>query len=161
FGLAGGGVRRARALLLSCAVRSATPGGPARPLVRPRSLVLPPPPPPPPPLHGRARPAPPPRPVAARPRPRRELEWGRARVPASGALSESRTPSKRKGEGAGAGGRRIGAAARPSRAGIATPRSSSQGAPVPTLLARRPEPGEAQPVASCERPLSPPAPLPR
>lgn len=85
FGLAGGGARRARALLLSCAVRSAAPGGPARPLVRPRSLVLP--PPPPPPLHGRARPAPPPRPLAARPRPRRALEWGRARVPASRALS--------------------------------------------------------------------------
>nr|XP_044630846.1 translation initiation factor IF-2-like [Equus asinus] len=57
FGLAGGGARRARALLLSCAVRSAAPGGPARPLVRPRSLVLP------PPLHGRA----PPRAPAAAP----------------------------------------------------------------------------------------------
>ncbi|KAL4682394.1 hypothetical protein H8959_001949 [Pygathrix nigripes] len=96
------------------------------------------PPPPPPLLHGRARPAPPPRPVAARPRPRRALDWGRARVPASRALSESRTPSERKGEGAGAGGRRIGAAARPSQAGTDRhPAIFLAGAPAPKLLARR------------------------
>lgn len=40
FGLAGGGARRARALLLSCAVRSAGPIGPARPPAR--SLAGPP-----------------------------------------------------------------------------------------------------------------------
>lgn len=85
YGFAGGSARRARALLLSCAVRSAAPGGPARRLVRPRSLLLP--PSPPPPLHDRARPAPPSRPLATRPRPRRALEWGRAQVPASRALS--------------------------------------------------------------------------
>lgn len=39
FGLAGGGARRTRALLLSCAVRSAAPGGPARPLAGPPAVA--------------------------------------------------------------------------------------------------------------------------
>lgn len=137
FGLAEGGARRARALLLSCAVRSAGPGGPARPparpLVRPRSLVLP---PPPPPLHGRARPAP------------RRVPSPPARVPGErwsgvgpGACLPRPPPSPgvllkgggRRGRGRG----RIAAAARPSPAGTATLRPASEGARAPTLLAPR------------------------
>nr|XP_051708652.1 translation initiation factor IF-2 [Oryctolagus cuniculus] len=158
FGLAGGGARRARALLLSCAVRSAAPGGPARsPPVRPRSLVLP--PPPPPPLHGRARPAPPCRPPARVPG---ESWSGVGPVCLPPAPSpESQSLGERKGEGAGGEGGedRSGRAAEASGdrhpagrlGGGAGAHAAGPAGPGP-LLGR-------EPVESDERPLpSPPHP---
>lgn len=163
FGLAGGGAPRTRALLLSCAVRSAAPGGPARPparsLLRPRSLL----PPPPPPLHGRARPAPPPRPLAARP-PASPASAGVGSgpcaclprpLPSPGVLLKGRGGRARAGEGGGS--------QRPrgrARRGPPPSELPRRGARAPTRTAQRAggrlprfEPGEAQPVTN-ERPLS-------
>lgn len=158
FGLAEGGARRARALLLSCAVRSAGPGGPARPPAVASAAAA-----------AAAAPWPrppraPPRPLAARPRPRRALEWGRpGRLPPAPS-PESRSPTERRGQArAGEGEDRGGRAAKPGGdrhpatrlgrgAGSHTARPSYWG-PLPRL-----EPGEAQPVTS-ERPLLHPASL--
>lgn len=123
--------------MLSCAVRSAAPGGPARPLVCPRSLVLP--PPPPPPLHGRARPAP--RRVPSPPARVPGERWsgvGPEWLPPAPSL-ESRSPTERKGEGAGGGG-----------GGSQRPRGRAQRGPPPRDLPRQgcghPTPPLAQPT---------------
>lgn len=157
FGLAGGGARRTRALLLSCAVRSAAPGGPARPLAGPPAVAT----------AAAAAAAPWPRPSrvpAASPRrpPARvpgERRSGVGPVCLPPAPSpESRSPTERKGEArAGEGG------------GSERPLGRAQRGPPPSDLprwgagthpdhptGRRPLPrfetGETQPVTN-EQPL--------